>query len=150
MSLSLGLEEHLGESPSFMYAMEHHDADYYRAFLSGKGRSIWVASYRNRPISYMKCEPSIGGNACQVVRGPGVIAISGAYTEQMFRNRGVATAILLRVLEQSRREGYARCSVDFESANLVAADFWLRYFKPVCLSMMRYVDERVAAPENPS
>jgi len=145
MPLSLGLEDHLRMSPSFMHVLEHRESDYYRAFLSGKGKSIWVASYRNRPISYIKCEPSIGGNACQVVRDPGVIAITGAYTEPSFRNRGVATAILQRLLEQARREGYSGCSVDFESANPVASDFWLRYFRPVCFSMMRYIDERIGA-----
>jgi len=150
MPLSLGLEEHLGKSPSFMYAKEHRGSDYYRAFLSGKDHSIWVASYRNRAISYMKCEPSMGADACQIVRDPGVIAISGAYTKPEFRNKGVATTILSKLLEQSKKEKYTSCSVDFESANSVAADFWLRYFRPVCISMIRRVDERIVSRFNTS
>ncbi len=150
MPLSFGLEEHLEESPTFTHVSEHRGSDYYRDFLAGTGKSIWAAWYKNQPISYMKCEPSTGAGACQIVRDPGVLAISGAYTMPEFRNKGVATAILSGLLEQSRTEGYTSCSVDFESANNIAADFWLRYFRPVCVSMMRYIDERTVSRMNAS
>ena len=145
MPLSRGLEEHLGKSPSFVHVPENRGSDYYRAFLSGKGKSIWAAWYRNRPVSYLKCEPSTGASACQIVKGPGVMAISGAYTRPELRKRGVATAILSRLLEQARKERYTSCSVDFESANSVATGFWLGHFRPVCISMMRYIDERITS-----
>jgi hypothetical protein len=33
--------------------------------------------------------------------------------------------------------GFTRCAVDFESFNPEAAVFWMKYFTPVCLSVMR-------------
>jgi hypothetical protein len=40
---------------------------------------------------------------------------------------------------------FRRCSVDFESFNPEAAAFWLRYFEPVCYSVLR-VPERQPQP----
>jgi hypothetical protein len=51
---------------------------------------------------------------------------------------------LNRSLEWARSEGYERCAVDFEPMNVLAARFWLRYFSPVCYSLVRHVDERIA------
>jgi hypothetical protein len=35
-------------------------------------------------------------------------------------------------------QGYTACSVDFESLNPEAAVFWMRYFEPVCYSVLRF------------
>jgi GNAT superfamily N-acetyltransferase len=148
MPLSLGLEEHLEKSPSFIPHLEQRRSEYFTRFLSEKDKSIWVAYHGNAAASYMKCEPSSEAKACQVVRDSRVIGISGAYTKPEFRNTGIATAVLSRLLEESRKKGYTKCSVDFEPANRLAADFWLRFFTPVCFSMMRYVDERISLSEH--
>jgi hypothetical protein len=52
---------------------------------------------------------------------------------------GVATALLNRALEWARAEGYTRCAVDFEAANVPARRFWLRYFQPAALSFYRHI-----------
>jgi hypothetical protein len=36
--------------------------------------------------------------------------------------------------------------VDFEPQNIPAAHFWLKHFQPVCYSLIRHVDERIAEP----
>jgi len=36
--------------------------------------------------------------------------------------------------------------VPFEPMNLLGTRFWLKYFKPVCHSFLRIVDDRVTQP----
>jgi len=66
-----------------------------------------------------------------------------AYTWEAMRGKDIATALLDHALNSARNNGYERCAVDFESMNLLGTRFWLRHFSPVCLSLLRYVDERV-------
>ena len=60
------------------------------------------------------------------------------------RGTGIGTALLRHGFEWARSSGYTHCSVDFESANLPGSRFWLRHFEPVCHSLMRRVDPRLA------
>jgi GNAT superfamily N-acetyltransferase len=60
------------------------------------------------------------------------------------RNSGIGTALLKHSLDWARSAGYERCAVDFEPENISGARFWLRHFRPVCYSLVRHVDERVA------
>jgi GNAT superfamily N-acetyltransferase len=72
------------------------------------------------------------------------VAITGAYTREGVRGTGIGTALLWHGFEWARSSGYRHCSVDFESANLSGSRFWLRHFEPVCHSLMRRVDGRLA------
>jgi ribosomal protein S18 acetylase RimI-like enzyme len=140
--LSEDLEKHLETSPSFMPRPMRHWREYYLQFLSRKDSSIWVAYKEGRAVSFMRCEPSTEPGACQVARDPRVLKISGAYTIPNLRGMGIATAVLSKLLAASRAN-YPRCSVDFESTNLLAYDFWLKRFTPVCYTMARHIDERI-------
>jgi GNAT superfamily N-acetyltransferase len=68
-----------------------------------------------------------------------------AFTKASARSKGVATALLNRSLEWARSQGYERCAVDFETMNFLASRFWLKWFEPVCYSLVRCVDERLAS-----
>ena len=70
--------------------------------------------------------------------------ITKAFTNECCRNRGIATALLNHVLDWARSKDYERCAVGFEPQNISASRFWLKYFQPVCCSMIRHVDERIA------
>ncbi len=140
--LSKRLEEHLKKSPSFAPHQGRRWREYYAKFLSSKEKSVWVAYKSGRAVSFMKCEPSTEPGACQVVRDPKVLKISGAYTVPELRGRGIASAVLSELLETSK-SAFPKCSVDFESANLSASDFWLEHFTPVCYTLARHVDERI-------
>jgi GNAT superfamily N-acetyltransferase len=72
-------------------------------------------------------------------------AISIAYTREDWRGKGVAAALLNRVLDWARDRGCTRCTVDFESANLPGSRFWLSHFQPVCYNLARHIEHRVYA-----
>ena len=90
----------------------------------------------------MGVEPGhVGG--CEIVQDEKTVSIVSAFTKEEARGRGIATALLNRSLEWAQEERYERCAVDFEPMNSLAARFWLRYFEPVCYSLMRRIDERI-------
>ena len=91
----------------------------------------------------MGLEPS-NPTACYIIRDEKTTSITSAFTRESERNKGIATALLNHSLNWARSVGYERCAVDFESQNIPATHFWLRHFQPVCYSLIRYVDERVA------
>ncbi len=87
--------------------------------LGGRYRTAWLKSSSGR-----------GGKLAEI-------------TKEKARNAGVATAVLDHALKSARESGYERCAVSFEPMNLLGTRFWLKYFKPVCFSVVRYIDERV-------
>ncbi len=91
----------------------------------------------------MGLEPS-NPSAAYVIRDEKTVSISRAFTKEHTRNSGIGTALLKHSLDWARSVGYERCAVDFESENISGARFWLKHFQPVCYSLIRYVDERVA------
>jgi GNAT superfamily N-acetyltransferase len=90
-------------------------------------------------VAFLRME---GGNqgACTIVRDPGTVSITGAFTVESARGDGIATALLSQGLSWAAGEGYTRCSVDFEAMNVPATNFWLRHFQPVCISFYRHVN----------
>ena len=62
----------------------------------------------------------------------------------MSRGLDIATRLLQRGVEWARTEGYVRCSVDFETANVQATRFWSRHFQIICRSLGRRVNPYIA------
>jgi hypothetical protein len=55
----------------------------------------------------------------------------------MYRGRKAAVALLDAALRDYADRGLTCCAVNFESFNPEAASFWMKYFDPVGLSVMR-------------
>ena len=47
--------------------------------------------------------------------------------------------MLSHSIQWAAAQGYVRCAVDFEPQNLTAMRFWLKYFDPVCYTLVRHV-----------
>ena len=110
------------------------------AWLADPENALWFAYQGDEPVGYLGMTPS-SRDACTIIRDPGTASIVKAYTLPEARGSGVATALLNHALAWAREQGYARCSVDFESMNPPARRFWLRCFKPVVVSLLRVVNE---------
>lgn len=54
------------------------------------------------------------------------------------------TALLQSAMNEAAINGYKRDAVFFESQNSSGRNFWLKYFNPVCFSLVRKVDDRIA------
>jgi GNAT superfamily N-acetyltransferase len=131
---------HYLTAPVFMNPTPPSHAAEFAELLQSPGGSAWLASIDNQPAGYLRLEAS-GSGAAEIVAAKTTISITGAYVLPSLRGRKIAPALLNAALKSYAAQGYTACSVDFESLNPEAAVFWMRYFEPVCYSVLR-VPER--------
>jgi len=137
-ALDRALRRHLAATPTFWI----HEPQDYAEWVREPGNAAWLAYERGVAVGYMALEPG-DSCECQFLQDEKTVNIGGAFTQENARGRGIATALLNRSLEWAQAEGYARCAVDFETMNTLAARFWTRWFDPVSYSLMRRIDERI-------
>ncbi|MCC6803633.1 MAG: GNAT family N-acetyltransferase [Anaerolineae bacterium] len=128
--------QHYTEPPIQMAAYEPQEAAALAAFMDEPGNSLWLALDGDAVMGYMRFESNSHG-ASAIVNAPDKVANTGAFVRPAYRGRRAAPALLDAALRDYAAQGCARCSVDFESFNPEAANFWLRYFDPVTFSLMR-------------
>jgi ribosomal protein S18 acetylase RimI-like enzyme len=128
---------HYAQPPTLMAPQTPEDAVSYRKFLSQPHNSVWLVCDGKAAVGYMRFETQSFG-ATEIVRSEKTTAITAAYTQPAYRGQGAAPALLDAALQHYGALGYERCSVDFESINPEASNFWLKYFTPVCFSLNRH------------
>jgi len=142
-------EAYYAAAPTFLYRRCQPDPrTEMESWLRTPGESVWVAEIEGRAVSFLYMRPP-HDDICRALREPGTIAVGGAFTLPEARGRGLAGALLAAVVEWARRTGCECVAVDFETANPLARRFWLRHFRPVCLTFERHLDERLA-PSRPA
>jgi GNAT superfamily N-acetyltransferase len=143
MMLDQALQRHLATAPIFLVSEETPEEEFHEQWLADSAHALWLAYRGGEVVACMGLEPS-NPKACYVIRDEKTTSITSAFTRESERNKGIATALLNHSLDWARSVGYVRCAVDFEPQNIPAARFWLRHFRPVCYSLIRQVDERIA------
>ena len=138
-ALDRALARHMAAAPTFWI----HEPQDYAKWVREPGNAAWLAYERGVAVGYMALEPG-DSCECQFLQDEKTVNIVGAFTQEHARGRGIATALLNRSLEWAKGQGYARCAVDFESMNTLAARFWMRWFEPVSFSLMRCIDSRAS------
>jgi GNAT superfamily N-acetyltransferase len=91
---------------------------------------------RETPIGFIRYE-GYDFDGVAMVESDQTIAITGAYVRLAYRGKKAAVAMLNTTLRDCADRGLTCCAVNFESFNPEAAAFWMKYFKPVGLSVMR-------------
>jgi ribosomal protein S18 acetylase RimI-like enzyme len=134
---------HYSQPPTLMIPSAPDGPEEFAALLSAPNNSAWLALDDGQPAGYMRFETG-GHGAAQIVQAEDAFAITGAYTRPTYRGHGVAPALLDSALRDYAARGYNCCTVDFESLNPEAAAFWMKYFDPVCLSVIRIPEKYIA------
>ena len=142
VSLVDGHDRHVAKSPAFKPYLEPESSAGLGDVLRQPGNHAWLAWHGNEAVGYMKVAPVEDGTAW-IVNGERKFAVNGAYVKPEYREMGIAKSLLSAIMEWALREGLVRCSVEFEATNVEACRFWLKYFEPVCRSMVRRLDERI-------
>jgi GNAT superfamily N-acetyltransferase len=132
------LEHHMISAPIFW----SHDLGAPEAWLNGSTKTLWVAYAGAEAVGCMGIGPA-NPDACAIIQDAKTASIQIAFTRENARSQGIATALLDRSLAWARSQGYERCAVDWETMNSLASRFWLKWFEPVCYSLMRHIDERL-------
>jgi GNAT superfamily N-acetyltransferase len=135
------LQQYMRGAPIFLLA-EKRDRSYYEEWLRNPNKVVWLAYLKEEPVALMRLGPA-DDDVCTIIVDKKTTSIYAAFTKEKVRKEGLATALLDHALKSAQISGYERCAVSFEPMNLLGARFWLKYFRPVCYSVVRYLDDRV-------
>jgi len=133
--------EYMTSGPIFLYAGKISIEEEIENWFNDQQRVLWVAESKGEILGYMNTV-SHATNACTIVRSEKTLSIQGTHVREKSRRLRVGETLLKKAHEYALENGYEMLSVDFESANNQATRFWLKHFKPVCYSLIRYIDDR--------
>lgn len=136
VELETGLRRHLLASPVFLVLPPPSGVEEHRARLADPSVATFLAEDAGRPVAHLRIGPC-ADDVATVVRDAGTASITGAFTLADRRGAGIATTLVDAGVAWARDQGYVRCGVDFESANLEASRFWTRWFEPVAFWRIR-------------
>ena len=148
LTLMHGLEEHISSSPVYKFYAEKSSREAIQKRLDEPAHTIWLASVNGAVVACVDVE-SPKSVALYTIEEETTANITKTFTKEGYRNRGIAAALLNRVLDWARSRDYERCAVGFEPQNTPGSRFWLKHFQPVCYSMIRHIDERIAGTRCP-
>ncbi len=139
--LEAALNRHLSTAPIWLPLLDL-DGKNWEDWFADHQHALWLAYHNGEAVAYL-CIESSSHNGLPVADDI-TASITGAYTVPALRGHGIGVGLLNRALEWARANGYQKCAVDFESANLPGSHFWLTHFQPVCYSVARRVDAHLA------
>lgn len=128
--------KHYSRSPIFMPPRPGKSLDENIEFLSRPKNSIWIARDENGLAGFIRYE-GYDFDGVAIVESEDGVTITGAYVRPAYRGQKVAVALLDAALRDYQARGLKYCAVNFESFNPEAASFWMKYFEPVCFSLLR-------------
>lgn len=129
-ALEDGLRAHLLAPPVFLVLPPARTVDEHRERLADPRVAVLLAEDDAGPLAHVRIGPC-ADDVATIVRDAGTASITGAFTVADRRGDGIATTLLDAALAWARTQGYVRCGVDHETANLEASRFWARWFRPV-------------------
>lgn len=141
IELQDALWQYIKGAPIFVLSAERDQA-YYEEWLRKPDKVVWLAYSKDEPVAFMRLGPA-DDEVCEIILDEKTTSIYAAFTKEKVRSEGIATALLDHALRSARESGYERCAVPFESMNLLGTRFWLKYFNPVCYSILRIIDDRL-------
>ena len=128
--------KHYSRSPIFMPPRPGKSLDENIEFLSRPKNSIWIAQDGNELAGFIRYE-GYDFDSAAILESEDGITITGAYVRPAYRGQKVAAALLDAALRDYQARGLKYCAVNFESFNPEAHSFWMKYFEPVCFSLLR-------------
>lgn len=141
MGLHEALRQYMKGTPVYLLT-DKRDRSYYAEWLQNPEKVVWLAYWHDEPAAFLRMGPA-DDDVCTIIYDEKTTSIYAAYTQEKVRSEGIATALLDHGLREALASGYERCAVSFEPMNLLGARFWLKYFKPVCFSVVRHIDDRL-------
>jgi len=131
------LSTHLGESPCFMRSSPV-ERERWIARAEARDSRLFIAVYNAEPIAFIEVHDS-GENFASDDKS--MKNICGAYCLPQYRGKGIMTGLLNYVITHINSGEINSLGVDFESFNLPANGFWLKYFTAYTYSVTRRIDE---------
>ena len=140
LDLQEDLYQYHTEAPIFLLG-EKSERSYYEEWLQNPNKVVWLAYWKEEPVALMRLGPA-DEDVATIILDKKTTSIYAAFTKEKVRREGIATALLAHAIQSAKKAGYERCAVSFEPMNALGKRFWLKTFNPVCLSMVRHIDDR--------
>ncbi len=141
------LQRYLAAAPTCLALVEKRGRECFEQQLADPAHPTWLA-YRNSEVTAVLGLQPANPSACHIIRDERTVSVCRPFTRAHVRGTGVGTALLDHALAWARSRGHQRCAVDFEPENVPGTRFWLRHFQPICYTLARHVDERIAWANN--
>lgn len=116
------LWEHLAAPPVFRVHPRPGGEAAAATRLGEPNRPVWLALDGSSPVGFLSFEPH--GDETLALAGADVVRCDGAFVVPSARRHGTGAALFGAALAWAADAGFARCAVDFESANREASRFW--------------------------
>ena len=130
------LARHIADLPVFFPDPRGMIQADWRTWLLEESHVALIASEGGDAIGYIKAqEPQL--DVTFAVHDETTLAINGMYVDPSKRRGRVGARLLLDLANTAAAGGKRMISVDFESTNIEAEGFWLRWFHPVTRSVER-------------
>lgn len=131
---------YMHKSPTFLHVSPDLESSTYSDFMNERNQTF-VVEYEGKIVAAMR--GVLNSSNFDFLDTNKTIAINFAFTYHEFRGRGLGTHLLNAILDWGQKNKATRCTVDFESANLIANRFWLNHFSPIGYSAIRKIDNRI-------
>lgn len=103
---------------------------------------LWVAEQNKRIYGLIKtmedCKES-----CTIVRDRKTLGIGLLVIIPSMRQKGIGTDLLKHVIRWAKEHRFERVTYALDTANIPGRTLFLKYFQPVCYTVIRYFDDRV-------
>lgn len=127
---------HYTAPPVFMTPRPRDNTEKFQAFLQKPKNSVWMALDGETTAGFIRFTGD-DFDGVSLVEADDAVTINGAYVRPAYRGQKAARYMLDAALRDYASQGIRRCAVNFESFNPEAASFWMKYFTPVCYSLIR-------------
>lgn len=134
------LSLHLLKSPCFKVVdMAEYDRQFTEDYAD-KTKRVFIARQGEEIIAMLTLTKA-GEN--HVSCSEDVINICDMFVKEEFRGTKIAQKLVAYVYDIAKAEGNKFLAVEYETTNLIAANFWSKYFTPYAFTFARKIDERV-------
>lgn len=133
--------EYYGSAPLFLRRDQFSKNDILEII---KRSNVFIAWEGDNAIGFINVSVSQRDNIIDLsVSNSGRIDEIGAYIKPECRGQGLGKELLKHVLDYCNNNGIKGIHVDFETANIFANKFWIKYFNPMLLSVRRTINKNI-------
>ncbi len=128
--------EHYIKSPIFMAPRRWNTVEENLEFMSRPKNSVWLAEDNDELVGFIRFE-GYDFDCATILESDESVSITGAYVRPAYRKQRLAAIMLNSAMRYYQSMHLKYCSTNFEFFNPEAASFWMKYFEPVCYSLLR-------------
>ncbi|MHA2249962.1 MAG: GNAT family N-acetyltransferase [Candidatus Kariarchaeaceae archaeon] len=142
ISLGKEFDHYLRQAPLFL--VFKRSREFFKEKLEDDDTVLFLAYVNNEPAGYLTVTKSNEDDK-ETLSDESTAMIIDTYIQPQYRDLGIGKRLLQNCITWCKKEEYKRIHVDFESANLHARRFWLKYFVPVLHSVKRRVNQDITS-----